>query len=109
LGHIFAIALTIIACSKRTRNQLEDDHGSKTIPSLVFVHIPIAITDKYAQAGLISTTKTPGIQWHEELGVQDNVKGNMFMQALVDTPGLLGVFSGHDHNTDWYRFSCSRW
>jgi hypothetical protein len=50
-----------------------------------------------------------GIQWHEELGVQDNVKGNMFMQALVDTPGLLGVFSGHDHNTDWYRFSCSRW
>lgn len=65
------------------------------------MHIPIQVTESYSQAGLISKTRTPGIQWHEDLGVQDDEKGVLFMQALVDTPGLLGVFSGHDHNTDW--------
>lgn len=24
-----------------------------------------------------------------------------FMQALVDTPGLMATFSGHDHGDDW--------
>ncbi|KAL5443479.1 hypothetical protein PMIN05_003685 [Paraphaeosphaeria minitans] len=91
--------------SDRTSKKLENDHGGKNIPSLVFVHIPIAITEKYAQAGLISASKTPGIQWHEDLGVQDDKKGILVMQALADTPGLLGVFSGHDHNTDW----CMKW
>ncbi|KAJ4358081.1 uncharacterized protein N0V89_002660 [Didymosphaeria variabile] len=95
----------VINWFKRTRAQLESDHGGKTIPSLVFVHIPISITDSYSRAGLISATRTPGIQFNEELGVQDDKKGNVFMQALVDTPGLLGVFSGHDHNTDW----CMKW
>ncbi|OAG01204.1 Metallo-dependent phosphatase [Paraphaeosphaeria sporulosa] len=90
---------------KRTRKQLENEHGGKPVPSLVFAHIPILITDKYAQAGLISANKMPGIQWHEELGVQDDNKGIVFMQGLVDTPGLLGVFSGHDHKTDW----CMKW
>lgn len=25
-----------------------------------------------------------------------------FMQALLDTPGLIATFSGHDHDNDWY-------
>ena len=28
-----------------------------------------------------------------------------FMQALLDTPGLMSVFSGHDHGDDW----CFNW
>lgn len=24
-----------------------------------------------------------------------------FMQALLDTPGLIATFSGHDHGDDW--------
>ena len=27
------------------------------------------------------------------------------MQALLDTPGLMAVFSGHDHGDDW----CFNW
>ena len=26
-----------------------------------------------------------------------------FMQALLDTPGLIATFSGHDHDNDWYE------
>lgn len=29
-----------------------------------------------------------------------------FMQALLNTSGLMATFSGHDHDNDWYvRFS----
>jgi len=30
-----------------------------------------------------------------------------FMQALVDTKGLIAVFSGHDHRNDWHVFLLS--
>lgn len=37
----------------------------------------------------------------ENIDSQDPDKSKTLMQALVDTKGLLGVFNGHDHRTDW--------
>lgn len=25
-----------------------------------------------------------------------------FMAALLETPGMMAIFSGHDHGNDWY-------
>ncbi|KAJ4292819.1 hypothetical protein N0V90_009482 [Kalmusia sp. IMI 367209] len=99
----------VINWFKQTRDQIENSHGGKTIPSLVFVHIPIPITDKFARSGKRSRITEPGIQ-NERLSVQGDAPVNAdqavpFMQALADTKGLLGVFSGHDHATDW----CMKW
>ena len=30
-----------------------------------------------------------------------------FMEALLDTDGLIATFSGHDHGNDWYFYSSS--
>jgi hypothetical protein len=36
----------------------------------------------------------------------DNTPGgdHAFMQALVETEGLMAAFSGHCHRIDWYVF-----
>lgn len=61
----------------------------------------MAITDSVAKHGLRDPTTMPGIQYKELLDYQDDTRGPPLMQALADTDGILGVFSGHDHATDW--------
>lgn len=100
-GHVNRVISSI-----QTRNDIEHDHGGKTIPSLVFVHIPLPVTDRFAKSGQRQQNTEPGIQ-KELLSVQGDDPANAdqavpFMRALVETKGLLGVFSGHDHATDWY-------
>lgn len=96
-----------------TRDSLAGQYG-KTIPSLAFVHIP---TFASAAAQLTGA----GIDSHTAPGINDdccpaatqgiNTAGDYdgsdipFMQALLETEGLMAVFSGHDHGNDW----CYRW
>lgn len=95
----------------------------KVIPSLAFVHIPT-----YASAALqkergrdsIDPKLQPGINDDYELAPQaqgwcaDGRNDGTcdyggqdipFMEAIVSTPGLIGVFSGHDHGDTW----CYKW
>ncbi|KAJ5081131.1 hypothetical protein N7456_013369 [Penicillium angulare] len=92
----------------------------KDIPSLVFVHIP-------TNASLAAQTEID-INEHREPGINDDYtlaqqgegwcsdgaydgsctyggQDVPFMKALVETPGILGVFSGHDHGDTW----CYKW
>lgn len=94
-----------------------------TIPSLAFVHIPINAMLAFQQsASGVSPTQEPGINDDNPLAQQGYTEGQggadtggavftysgqdiPFMQALLDTPGLRAMFSGHDHGDDW----CMRW
>lgn len=82
---------------------------------MAFVHIPIYATRTFQENSYTRTTN-PGIN-EERIGHQREACGDAgsdcayteadtpFMQALVETEGLMGVFSGHDHGVDW----CMKW
>ena len=82
---------------------------------MAFVHIPIHATYAFQSADYGSTTN-PGLN-EEAIGQQgdscDSSGNNCnyngadipFMKALVETEGLVAVFSGHDHKVDW----CMKW
>nr|POE63308.1 putative inactive purple acid phosphatase 16 [Quercus suber] len=93
---------------------------NKTIPSLAFVHIPTyASTALQTEAG-VDPTRQPGINDDYPLAPQAQgwcsdgrddgscAYGGQdvpFMQAITSTPGLMAVFSGHDHGDTW----CYKW
>ncbi|POR33715.1 Metallophosphoesterase [Tolypocladium paradoxum] len=98
-------------------------HGCRVIPSLAFVHIPINATDTLqAQAG-DRPNYQPGI--NDEVPVCQQSQGwcrdgrydwdkpecrygghdELFMRALASTPGVMGLFYGHNHGNTW----CYRW
>ncbi|KAJ8609451.1 hypothetical protein MRB53_039122 [Persea americana] len=102
-----------------TNNALVSQY-QKTIPSVAFVHIPTNASQALQSEAGVSANYQPGINddyilaqqaqgWCAngtddgtcEYGGQDVP----FMQALVDTPGLLATFSGHDHGDTW----CYKW
>jgi hypothetical protein len=80
--------------------------AGRVVPSLAFVHIPVQAarsfqtnTDRATLLGLDT----------EAVGHQGTVCGNTchyngadipFMKALVETEGLMSVFSGHDHGVE---------
>ncbi|KAF1965996.1 Metallo-dependent phosphatase [Bimuria novae-zelandiae CBS 107.79] len=82
----------------------------KTLPSFVFVHIPT-----YASLAFQQT----GVRPHYEPGINDDCPDSEtndgsceyggqdipFMQAISTVPGIIGVFSGHDHGDTW----CYKW
>ncbi|KAJ5640840.1 hypothetical protein N7528_000465 [Penicillium herquei] len=103
----------------KTNKELVNKY-KKTIPSLVFVHIP-------TNASLAAQTEI-GINDHKEPGINDDYtlaqqgegwcadgsgdgscsyggQDVPFMKALVETEGIIGVFSGHDHGDTW----CYKW
>lgn len=96
------------------------DHKQKVIPSLAFVHIPINASLTLQKQG-IDPSKEPGINHDKPLAQQgkgwcadgkDDGKrcsyGGQdvpFMRALASTPGLVALFSGHDHGNTW----CGHW
>jgi hypothetical protein len=55
----------------------------------------------------VNPSKEPGINDDNPLAQQGIVDGVYtgqdipFMSALRDTPGLMALFSGHDHGNDW--------
>lgn len=84
----------------------EYDH---TIPSLAFFHIPSHAMLKYQQDGF-DASRTPGINGEKVVsqGSMDTDYSGQdlrFMEALLNTTGLMATFSGHDHKNDW----CFKW
>ncbi|KAE8446198.1 hypothetical protein EG329_012423 [Mollisiaceae sp. DMI_Dod_QoI] len=82
----------------------------KDLPSLAFVHIPvtafITVQDNLLPNAGEESAHFPGLNddvplAYEGTGWQDFP----FMQALVDTPRLHSVYSGHDHGNAW----CANW
>lgn len=95
----------------------------KVIPSLAFVHIPVhAMVKLPAEMGL-SSNYQPGIS--EDAPTADLAQGagfcadgtrdpdncvyggndEPFMEALIETEGIMGLFFGHDHGNTY----CYRW
>jgi len=93
-----------------------------TISSLAFVHIPPYATAAFAWSGRLNPVTEPGINrdgvdpqasgWNTDGSPSKPWNSGMyghedeaFMRALVNTPGLMTVFSGHNHRNDW----CWKW
>ncbi|KAJ5579700.1 uncharacterized protein N7459_005685 [Penicillium hispanicum] len=76
------------------------------IPSLAFYHIPAHAMLRYQQQG-VDSRRTPGINGEEVISqgsgdTKYSGQDSPFMQALLNTTGLIATFSGHDHDNDWY-------
>ncbi|RYO63005.1 hypothetical protein AA0116_g4831 [Alternaria tenuissima] len=96
----------VVEWFRNTNNAFTQQYG-RAIPSMAFVHIPIRATRSFQQNGRDRKT-SPGLN-EENIGHQGDVcdsTGNNckyggadipFMTALVETEGLMAVFSGHDH------------
>lgn len=104
-----------------TANHLNHKHG-KIIPSLAFVHIPTNASAALQSEDGVHPHRQPGINddyilapqsqgWCPHDGTakfSDCTYGGQdapFMRALVSTPGLMAVFSGHNHGDTW----CYQW
>lgn len=63
----------------------------------------------FQQGPGVDKNREPGINDDNPLAAQGPSDGSLnysgqdkpFMRALVETPGLIAVFSGHDHGDDW--------
>ncbi|KAH8842316.1 hypothetical protein MCOR27_003648 [Pyricularia oryzae] len=107
---------------RATQNRLRARYG-REIPSLVFTHIPIyaalALQTERGR-GSVDPRLQPGINddypaspqaqgWcadgRDDAGCAYGGQDVPFMQAVVETPGVMAMFFGHDHGDTW----CYRW
>ncbi|KAL5339655.1 Metallo-dependent phosphatase-like protein [Aspergillus crustosus] len=110
---------TVVDWFKETSQSLSNQYGT-TIPSLAFVHIPTNASLAAQLIDGIDPSNEPGINDDNPLAQQgqgwcaDNTNSPdcaygeqdvPFMKALIETPGVIGVFSGHDHGATW----CYKW
>ncbi|KAJ4251539.1 hypothetical protein NW762_011528 [Fusarium torreyae] len=101
-----------------TNADLVEEYG-REIPSLAFVHIPLYASLQLQQDG-IDENYQPGtngetvIQQGAGFCAEDDEEGSdcdygnqdlPLMRALIGTLGIIGVFSGHDHDNSW----CYKW
>lgn len=110
---------SVVTWFQQTNAQLVSQY-QKTIPSLAFVHIPTnASLSLQTQSG-VSPHRQPGINddypmaqqgqgWCAN-GTDDGTcsyggQDVPFMHAITTTPGLMALFSGHDHGNTW----CYKW
>ena len=100
-----------------SKNYLHQKWGDLA-PSIAFVHIPpTAFLGSQESLDCAKCTGRnasnnrpshhfPGLNEDVPLGSEGNGWQDVpFMQALVDTPGLHSVYSGHDHGDSW----CGNW
>jgi hypothetical protein len=109
---------SVVDWFRRTSTKLTKTYG-KVIPSLGFVHIPTYASLALQQAG-VDPNREPGI--NDDLPLAPQAQGwcpdgrndgtcdygaqdTEFMQAVSHTPGLMALFSGHDHGDTW----CYKW
>ncbi|GKT59540.1 calcineurin-like phosphoesterase [Colletotrichum tofieldiae] len=109
---------SVVSWFKSKNSDLNKKH-SRNIPGVAFVHIPPKAS-RVIQAQGIDPEKNPGINddaslshqaqgWCEDGSQKDNCdyggQDVAFMKAISDSPGMIGVFSGHDHGNSW----CTKW
>ncbi|KAF9881530.1 hypothetical protein CkaCkLH20_00676 [Colletotrichum karsti] len=109
---------SVVSWFKSTNSGLVDKH-KKNITSLAFVHIPPDASLGVQNKG-IDPSKQPGINQDSPLSRQAEGwcsdgsqktscsyggQDKAFMEAVTGTPGMLAVFSGHDHGNSW----CYKW
>ncbi|PVH92252.1 Metallo-dependent phosphatase [Periconia macrospinosa] len=93
----------VISWFKLTRDQIRLSNNNIPIPSLAFIHIPPSITEAFRKSGLRTEQTEPGLNDEIISVLADGIPGGdrAFLQALLETDGLMAVFSGHDHRIDW--------
>lgn len=92
---------------------------NKVIPSLGFVHIPTNASQTLQLSG-VHPNYQPGIDHDRPLSQQGQGwcpdgrndgtcryggQDLPFMEAIASTPGMMALFSGHDHGNTW----CHKW
>ncbi|KAI5924185.1 Metallo-dependent phosphatase-like protein [Camillea tinctor] len=92
---------------------------NKVIPSLAFVHIPTFASYAFQREG-VDPRLEPGVNDDEPLAPQaqgwcaDGTNDGSceyggqdvpFMEAISGVPGVIALFSGHDHGDTW----CTKW
>lgn len=112
---------SVVEWYQKTNTHLQEKYD-KLIPSLAFVHIPVNTTVVMQTQRGINEHRQPGINdevpaspqaqgWcedgHRDWTTNCNYGGQdvPLIRALAETPGLMGLFSGHDHGNSW----CYRW
>lgn len=110
---------SVVDWFKNTSTSLSNLHN-KTIPSLAFVHHPTNASQAFQTQKGVDPNRQPGINddwpihgqaegWcKDETHSDDCSYGGQdvpFMEAISSTPGLMAVFSGHDHGITW----CYKW
>ncbi|KAK1531625.1 calcineurin-like phosphoesterase [Colletotrichum paranaense] len=109
---------SVVNWFKSTNSDLNKKHN-KNIPGVAFVHIPPKASSAIQSQG-IDPEKNPGINddsplsyqaqgWCKDGTQKDSCdyggQDSAFMKAVADSPGMIGVFSGHDHGNSW----CTKW
>ena len=83
------------------------------MPSLAFYHIPAHAMLVAQERGRLDPRRTPGAN-RERVNPQGtgdwtyDSQDVKFMEALLNTDGLIAGFSGHDHQNDWYELPFMR-
>ncbi|KAF2716502.1 Metallo-dependent phosphatase [Polychaeton citri CBS 116435] len=110
---------SVVEWFKSASQRLKHKHGV-IIPSLAFVHIPTNASRAIQTDLGVDPRKSPGINddyplaqqaqgWCKDgsnsAGCDYGGQDVPFVQALVATPGLMALFSGHDHGDSW----CYKW
>ncbi|RAL10173.1 metallophosphoesterase family protein [Aspergillus homomorphus CBS 101889] len=109
---------SVVEWFTQTNAQLTEQYG-KVIPSIAFYHIPVNAMLAFQNQG-VNAHYEPGINADKPLDQQGQASGQgevsgtvfsyagqdiPFMEAMLNTEGLLATFSGHDHGDDW----CFKW
>jgi hypothetical protein len=122
------VDVSVVRWFQETNAQLTRKHG-RAIPSLAFVHIPTNASQAFQTAVGWQPHHQPGVNddyilaqqgqgWCADGSSNDDDDGGdgnescgyggqdvPFMQAITSTPGLMALFSGHDHGDTW----CYKW
>ncbi|KAJ0302620.1 hypothetical protein COL516b_007158 [Colletotrichum fioriniae] len=109
---------SVVNWFKSTNSDLNKKYN-KNIPAVAFVHIPPKASSAIQAQG-IDPEKNPGINddsplsyqaqgWCKDGSQKDSCdyggQDSAFMKAVADSPGMIGLFSGHDHGNSW----CTKW
>ncbi|KAK0610138.1 Metallo-dependent phosphatase-like protein [Bombardia bombarda] len=103
----------------RQTNAMLVNQAGRFIPSLAFVHIPTNASLALQYSG-VDANRQPGI--NDDVPIAQQGQGWCpdgrndgacsyggqdvpFMHAITTTPGLMALFSGHDHGNTW----CYKW
>ncbi|KAI6781898.1 uncharacterized protein J7T54_005108 [Emericellopsis cladophorae] len=113
------VDISVVEWFQQTNAKLVNKY-QKMIPSLAFVHIPTNASRALQTESKVHPNYQPGIDddyplapqaqgWCPD-GVHDGTcsyggQDTPFMQAITTTPGLMALFSGHDHGATW----CYKW